>query len=389
MKATPPASPALPDALPRTQALLEEGIARGEQLGAQLYVSRGASHLAEPPALELALGESREGVPMTTGTLNIWLSSTKAATATLVGLFWQSGAFDLDDPVATHLPEFGAGGKEAITIRHLLTHTGGIRVLSFGWPDASWDEIVAKLCAARIEPRWVPGHKAGYHLASSFFVLGELVARAAGRPFGEVVRQELFQPLGMNDAWIGIPEERLKGYGDRIGRMYGTEGDRLLPRAWHLGRHAMASSPGGNGYGPMRELARLYEMLLRRGVAADGKRLLTPQTVDALKARHRVGMFDLTFQTKLDMGLGFIVNSAHYGAEHLPYGYGRHASRDTFGHSGHQSSTAFADPEHDLVVALVVNGQPGEPRHTERFRELTEAIYEDLGLTPAGEPEDL
>ena len=63
-----------------------------------------------------------------------------------------------------------------------------------------------------------------------------------------------------------------------------------------------------------------------------------------------------------------------------PYGYGRHASRRTFGHSGFQSSTGFADPEHGLVVAAVVNGNPGEPAHTERFRDLTEAIYEDLGL---------
>ncbi len=96
-------------------------------------------------------------------------------------------------------------------------------------------------------------------------------------------------------------------------------------------------------------------------------------------APQRVGMVDLTFQAKIDFGLGFIVNSRHYGAELLPYGYGPHAGRRTFGHSGHQSSTAFADPDNDLAVALLVNGQPGEPRHTHRFVELTAAIYEISG----------
>ncbi len=131
--------------------------------------------------------------------------------------------------------------------------------------------------------------------------------------------------------------------------------------------------------GPLRELGRFYEMLLGRGRFGDAE-VLRPQTVEALTAIHRVGLVDRTFKQKLDWGLGFIVNSEHYGADFVPYGYGRHASRRTFGHSGFQSSTGFADPVHGLVVALAVNGNPGEPRHTERFLDVTEAIYEDLGL---------
>jgi CubicO group peptidase (beta-lactamase class C family) len=221
-------------------------------------------------------------------------------------------------------------------------------------------------------------------MASSFFVLGEVIARLAGSASGEhfrdFVRRELFEKLGMADCYIGMPEDRYAAYGDRIGRMFGTEEGRLLPRNWHNPQHTVGSSPGGNGYGPMSQLLSFYEMLLRRGRTADGGSLLWPQTVEALTAPQRVGMVDLTFQAKIDFGLGFIVNSRHYEAELLPYGYGRHAGRRTFGHSGHQSSTAFADPDNELAVALFVNGQPGEPRHTHRFRELAAAIYEDLGL---------
>ena len=78
-------------------------------------------------------------------------------------------------PVTRFLPAFGAGGKEAITLRHCLTHTGGFRMLDVGWPRSTWDETLAKICASKIEPRWVPGERAGYHQQSSWFVLGEVV----------------------------------------------------------------------------------------------------------------------------------------------------------------------------------------------------------------------
>ena len=67
----------------------------------------------------------------------------------------------LDDPVARHVPEFAAGGKGAVTIRHLLTHTGGFRMLDVGFPREPWAAILARVCAARLEPRCVPGREEG------------------------------------------------------------------------------------------------------------------------------------------------------------------------------------------------------------------------------------
>ena len=181
-----------------------------------------------------------------------------------------------------------------------------------------------------------------------------------------------------------MPRARFLAYGERLGRMYSTEGDEPMERNWRREAHVVGCSPGGNGHGPIRELGRFYEMLLARG-EWNGRRLVTPQTVEALTTPHRVGLVDKTFKAKLDWGLGFICDSKHYGEDLIPYGYGRHASRRTFGHSGFQSSTGFADPEHGLAVAFVANGHPGEPRHTERFREVSEAIYEDLGLDRAAD----
>jgi CubicO group peptidase (beta-lactamase class C family) len=83
----------------------------------------------------------------------------------------------------------------------------------------------------------------------------------------------------------------------------------------------------------------------------------------------------------MDWGLGFIVNSARYGADSVPYGFGPHASDRAVGHSGHQSTVAFIDREYDLAVALVCNGMPGEVRHHLRMREILAAVYDDLGIS--------
>jgi CubicO group peptidase (beta-lactamase class C family) len=138
---------------------------------------------------------------------------------------------------------------------------------------------------------------------------------------------------------------------------------------------AAACRPGRNGRGPARELARFYERLLKRGES-----VVTPQSAEALAARHRVGMYDHTFKHVIDWGLGFIPESSQYGAETVPYGYGPHASRRTFGHSGSQSSVAFADPEQGLAVAVICNGMPREGPHQRRIRQVLAAAYEDLGL---------
>jgi CubicO group peptidase (beta-lactamase class C family) len=144
--------------------------------------------------------------------------------------------------------------------------------------------------------------------------------------------------------------------------------------------------PAGNGRGPARELARVYECLLNRGrvpnAPPEGMRskILTRQTIEAMTARHRVNMLDLTFNKRIDWGLGFIINSAHYG-ENPPYGFGPHASARTFGHAGSQSSIAFADPERHLAAAILFNGMPGEPQHQLRIDEVLRCIYDDLQLS--------
>jgi CubicO group peptidase (beta-lactamase class C family) len=114
-----------------------------------------------------------------------------------------------------------------------------------------------------------------------------------------------------------------------------------------------------------------------------GQKMLTPQTTEALTARHRAGIQDLTFKHIVDWGLGFILNSAQYNQPTLPYAFGPYASLRTFGHGGNQSSIGMCDPDKALVVALIFNGMPGETAHQRRIRNVMTGIYEDLRLVSA------
>ena len=329
---------------------------------------------------DVAVGEARPGEPMADDQMVIWWSMTKASTAVAVALCWDRGLLDIEAPVARYLPEFAANGKDMLTLRHLLTHTGGFTNAdavqsSATDPDQWWEDVVAGICAAPIDDGWIVGRDAGYHLWSSMQILAECVRRATGRRYADFVREEIFLPLEMNDCWVGIPSEEVARYGSRLGTMFRTETGTpqalaVLDLPAMVGR-AMA---GGYGRGPMSQLVRMYRMLVGGGTL-EGVRILTPQTVAAITARHRTGRLDRTFGVVMDWGLGFNIDGGAMG---------RHCSDRAFGHGGAQSGLAFADPEYGLAVAIQVNGMPGNEAHYKRFDRICTALYDDLDIHWAG-----
>jgi CubicO group peptidase (beta-lactamase class C family) len=364
------------DALPGALGAITEGVERGLHLGAQVHVSLGGRAVSS-----FGAGEARVSVPMTPESLIAWFSMTKPTVAVAVAQQWERGALELDDRVAEHIPEFAQAGKDAITLRHLLTHTAGIRgadVFNSEAPgDAYWDEIIEAICGVEPEADWVPGERAGYHLTAGMTLLAEVVRRVDGRRFEHYVRDEIFAPLGMDDCWVGMPFEASSGYGDRIGTMHHTATGTALPLdALDAAAFLARCIPGGGGRGPMAQLARFYEMLLGRGTL-DGVRVLSPQSVEAITARHRVGLYDETFHAECDWGLGLAVDA---------YGFGRHCSRRAFGHGGALSSVAVADPEHGLVACVQTNGMCGNDDHYLRLSQILTALYVDLGLAAPDAP---
>jgi CubicO group peptidase (beta-lactamase class C family) len=343
------------------------------------------------------MGASRaDGTPMTPDTLNLWMSSVKPIAAVAIAQLVERGRLNFDDRVAQHIPEFAQGGKDAITVRHVLTHTGGFRA----WPaklalDDPWDTVIQIICKSPLEPSWVPGEKAGYHPRTGWFILGELVRRLdeRQRTYDRYAREEVLAPIEMTESCAGgMTSEQYQTFGPRIGAMFEdihedppTDGDALegVPDE----RTCASVHPGASGRGPMRDLGKFYETLFRGGELRTRSRALRSEMVAELTQPQRIGMFDHTFKHAMDWGLGFIVNLQDpAGRATMPYGYGLHASPQTFGHSGAESSCAFCDPEHELVVAWVCNGMPGEEAHQKRQRAINTAIYEDLELVqvPSG-----
>lgn len=352
-------------------AALERGRADGYHLGAQLSVRW------RDESVDVAIGDVR------VDTLLPWLSCTKAITAACVLQLWERGVVDIDAPVAQYVGEFAANGKSRITVRHVLTHTAGLRVGDVDIWRMSWADALAAVCDAPLVDAWVPGERAAYEAAGGFHVLGELVQRAAGRAFDAYAAEEVFEPLDMPDSWMALTPARFAAYQQegRIGVMYDTT-TKAAPEprpGFDDGRALSRVLPSGSGVGPMRDLVR-FVACLRRGGELDGHRILSAQTVDTMAARHRAGMVDETFGMVIDWGLGLLVNSFHYRDRATSYGFGRHASRRAAGHGGRESSLAFFDPVHQLAVALCCDGMPGEPGNHRRTQPVLTALYEDLGL---------
>ncbi len=357
-----------------TMATLKSGIDTGLHPGAQIYVSRAGRAL-----LDEAVGAATRTTPMTIDSLCLWMSAGKPIAAVAALQMVARGLIELQTRIDQVIPGFGVNGKSDITLEHILTHTAGFRGPLNNFTAGSWQEIVQRACELRQEPGWIPGQRAGYHIGSSWFVIGRLVELLDGRSFSSYIRQAIFSPLGV-EGFCGMEPETLETLRQRLVPMQITEphfsatpGKPADDWPGNADEAIAIPRPGANCRGPISALAHVYESLL------DDERLLPRDLCTQMRTRQRIGMMDQTFKQTLDWGLGVMIDSKQYAGEHQ-YGFGPHASPDTFGHSGNQSSCAFADPAFDLVVAWACNGMPGEAAHQARARAINAAIYRDIGL---------
>jgi CubicO group peptidase (beta-lactamase class C family) len=370
MSEPPPISGVGAERVPRAIEVIERGRQRGLHAGVQLCVRRRGELI-----VDVAVGTSPDGRPFNPDTLLPWLSAGKPITALAIErlvLRRGKGKLDetvLDRPVASWIPEFAVNGKESITLGNLLTHQAGMAAVATGWPQARWEEIIARVCQAEILAAFKIGVDAAYDPNRSWFILGEILQRTTGRPVSDLLRSEICKPFDMRDSWLMMSPQEHEAYGDRIGAVAARDPEgQARATHGHTLAYLSAPSPGSSWRGPAHDLALFYDQLRQ----ADDVEIMTRP--------RRVGIFDRTFQHVVDYGLGVIVDSNRYGKETIPYGFGRHCSTRAFGHGGAQSSIGFADPEYELAVAAVANGLPGDAQHNRRFRDLNSAIYVDLGL---------
>jgi uncharacterized protein YbbC (DUF1343 family)/CubicO group peptidase (beta-lactamase class C family) len=326
--------------------LVEQAIARRELPGAVVLVGRGDAVVYHAAFGRRAVEPSVE--PMTEDTIFDLASLTKVvATTTSVMQLVEQGRIRLNDPVMQFIPDFGRYRKNAITIRHLLTHTSGLRPdLELEVEFTGADEAIRR--ASEEVPTAAPGERFVYS-DINFFLLGDIVRRVSGERLDQYVARHIFQPLGMKDTMF-LPPAALQS------RIAPTERCRTIE--WPCGKtdvpflrgvvhdptarrmHGVAGHAGL--FGTAADLSRFCRMLIGGGrlgsvsilAPATVQRMIAPSTPPAMRDVRGLGWdLDSTF-------------SSNRG-ELFPIG--------SFGHTGFTGTSLWLDPATRSYVVFLSN----------------------------------
>lgn len=291
-------------------------------------------------ALRYATGDTElpreQWVPTRRSTIYDLASVSKLFTSLVAVQLIEEGRVRLEDPVARHLPEFGAAGKEAVTVQHLLTHTSGFVPTLPLWSD--WDTKEERIAAVMSEPLDDPPGTTYRYSDLNLIALGCLVERLRGQPLDRVVRQRITGVLGLRDTGYN------PGRADRCAATeYQADPARGMVRgevhdenAWSLG--GVAGHAGV--FSTADDLAVLAQALLDGG-AYRGRRILTRESVELL-----ITNFTPEFPED-SHGLGFELDQ--------PWYMGEMSSPRTAGHTGYTGTSIVIDFSSRSFAILLTN----------------------------------
>lgn len=366
------------DIADRLNVALETAIERGEQ-GVQI-----AAFVHGELVMQGSIGSATdEGRPVDNSTLFPIFSVTKGLVATAVHVQVERGLLDLEAPVAQYWPEFGSNGKDQVRVRDVLTHQSGVPQMPAGTtPErlADWDWCVSGLAA--LEPLFPVGTSA-YASISYGWQLGEVVRRTdpKQRSFRDFVMEELFEPLGIEDFFLGMAGQNH----DRIAQLY-TAGN-LRPQSSKYRELAMppgitpgplwndpvfydAVVPGAGGIATATAVARFFSLLANRG-ELNGQRLLSADRIrEFSQPRPNPTAYDEVLGQIPWVGVGgYWLGGPTPPAEPI---VGTNPS--ILCSNGAGGSIAWADPDSGLAVAICHNRMfrinPPLPPEEHPFTEL-------------------
>jgi CubicO group peptidase (beta-lactamase class C family) len=301
--------------------------------------------------------------PFTAETLALSFSTTKGIASTVLHRLADRGLLAYDDPVAKHWPEFAAGGKERVTIRHLMSHRAGLHDVRAVARNA--DELLDHLLMEeRLAARAVqaPTERSAYHAITYGWLVAGLARRITGKGLADLAREEIVEPLGLDGMHIGVPDDARERVAQPVGGGLRTlaSADRVLngltrrlpftratvealvapgfheifegsaPTIW------TTEMPAVNGAVNADSLARMYG-----AIADEGGRLLTPSRAAEI-GRVQVRSRDMVLGIPMRWRLGY----------HQAFGTG---SARAFGHYGYGGSGGWADPDAGLSLGFVTN----------------------------------
>ncbi|HET6528742.1 MAG TPA: serine hydrolase [Balneolaceae bacterium] len=350
--------------IPAIDSLISSEIKAGHIPGAVIRVQQGDSILhreAYGYAQKYRYGMKplKEPIPMTVEHLFDLASLTKVC-ATIFGvmLLVDAGKLQLDDPIYKWLPEFKTGPKKKITVRHLLTHSSGLRQWYPLYYKASNKKERYKVIAG-MPLKWQVG-EARHYSDLGFMLLGDIIERITGQPLDVFLQQNLYQLLNLNHTTFnplekgfqkiaatshGNPFEKQMVYDDHFGyrvnvdphswngwRQYTLKGEVSDGNAWY----ANGGVAGHAGlFSTVDDLQKLVNLLLNGG-RYQGKQIISEAVIDTFLTKDKYGN-----------ALGWAMDLDFISAEGAPAG--------TFGHTGFTGTSIVAMPEYDLSIILLTN----------------------------------
>ncbi len=354
--------------LDEADRLLEDFHARGAFPGGVLAVGYQGTLIHLHPFGRLTYDADASQV--TEDTLYDLASLTKVvATTTMAMILVDEGRLDLDRPVQDFLPGFQGPGKEAVTVRHLLSHSSGLDAMAPLYKELRGREAFVERIQA-MDLVYPTGSRSTYS-DPGVILLGEILERVAGRPLEAFVRERVFAPLGMRETLFKPPIELQP-------RIAPTEFDPWRRRLVHGEVHdenafAMGGvAPHAGLFGTAGDLARFAQMMLNGGVL-EGRRIVSRETVELFTRRAGI--------PGSDRALGWDTKSAEGSSA------GTLFSPRSFGHTGFTGTSMWIDPERQLYVILLTN-RVHPTRENQLIREARPAVADAVVRALAGSPPD-
>ena len=342
----------------QVQSTIDQMVDSDSERGMQVAVYKRGELIVDAVA---GIADPATGRPVTSDTPFYNFSTCKAAASTVAHVLAGRGLFNYDTPVVDLWPEFGAHGKQKVTVRHVLSHTAGVPgiPLNTTMEDlCDWDKMCSSI--ANSELWWEPGTKIGYHAYTFGYLIGEIIRRATGKPISQALLDEVSGPLGVGkELYFGMPRSEQQ----RLARLEDAPADpaamaamasmpqdlpmfkagpmSLMPTA-ELGNRAdiLAADIPAGGKTSARAIARMYASLLGK---VDGIRLISRERLREVTAVAMSGT-DEVFGMPTTWALG--------------YSIGRPGSMDStsvFGVGGAGGSFAYGDSANGIAFALTKN----------------------------------
>ena len=326
--------------LARLDAVVERYVQSGSIANAVTLVARRGKivHYAAHGHLD-PVGQT----PMPRDALFSMASSSKPVTAVAVLTLVEEGLVRLDDPVSRFIPEFAGqqvampkpgqapppplgfgatstdpkpeadlvAATRALTVRDLLTHTGGL--MSTGLGNRLAIDIARKEgdTLATLVPQFgkapldfQPGTRWSYSAVAAFETLSRIVEIASGKPFDQFLQERIFGPLDMRDTSFVVPESS-RNRMDQLYRRTPQGSWTVAPNAFTLSSSTYKSGAVGL-YSTARDWARFEQMLLNEG-QLNGRRVLAPRTVELMRTDHVSPLYRGIRGTEDGVGFGLSV----------------------------------------------------------------------------------